>query len=181
MKKEIYEMVRKKAIDLYDQAHIVLSEQEKEHIEVADFGLGDIFRTGLQLVTYVNTDRVCAKELALLPNQTCPEHWHPPLANGYMGKEETFRCQYGEMYLFVAGPKTPDPKAFPPVGDEKYYSVFHQIVLTPGEQYTLPPNSKHWFQAGPQGAVVSEFSTKSFDEEDSFTDPTIERVPIIEE
>jgi len=38
----------------------------------------------------------------------------------------------------------------------------------------------HWFQAGADGAVVSEFSTKSLDEFDIFTDPEIKRIPEIE-
>jgi D-lyxose ketol-isomerase len=33
----------------------------------------------------------------------------------------------------------------------------------------------HWFQAGPEGAVISEFSTQSRDEADVFTDPRIVR------
>jgi len=32
-----------------------------------------------------------------------------------------------------------------------------------------------WFQAGPEGAIVSEFSMRSFDKENSFTDPEIAR------
>lgn len=181
MKKEVYEDFQRKAVRLFDQAGIVLTGTEKEAIEVADFGLDDIYRTGLQLVTYVNTDRVCAKELALLPGQTCPEHRHPPLDNGYIGKEETFRCRFGELYLYVQGAKTPHPQATPPAGNEDYYSVFHEIVLLPGDQYTLMPNQKHWFQAGEEGAVVSEFSSPSYDEDDIFTDPRIKRIPIIDD
>jgi D-lyxose ketol-isomerase len=37
------------------------------------------------------------------------------------------------------------------------------------------PNVPHWFQAGDEGAVVSEFSTHSTDENDIFTDPSIGR------
>jgi D-lyxose ketol-isomerase len=33
----------------------------------------------------------------------------------------------------------------------------------------------HWFQAGPEGAVVSEFSSASDDESDIFTNPNILR------
>ena len=50
------------------------------------------------------------------------------------------------------------------------------IVLAPGEQYTIPPDTLHWFQAGGEGAVVSEFSTTSRDELDVFTDPAVRRV-----
>jgi D-lyxose ketol-isomerase len=180
VKKEIYKEVQQKAVKLFNQACIVLTDTEIDAIEVADFGLGDIYRTGLQLVTYVNTDRVCAKELALLPGQTCPEHRHPRLDSGYIGKEETFRCRFGKLFLFVEGPKTPDPQAVPPAGTEEFYTVFHQIILLPGEQFTLSPDQKHWFQAGVEGAVVSEFSTPSYDEEDIFTDPRIIRIPIID-
>src|SRR5207253_7162988 len=95
---------------------------------------------GLQIVVYVNTDRVCAKELVLFPHQRCPEHRHPPFAD-QPGKEETFRVRRGMVHLHVAG--TAD------------------IVLGPGEQYTIPPNTLHSFEAGDEGAIVSEFSTTS--------------------
>jgi D-lyxose ketol-isomerase len=79
------------------------------------------------------------------------------------------------VYLYVPGEPTPNPKAAPPAGSEQHYTVWHEIVLRPGEQYTLLPDILHWFQAGPEGAVVSEFSTRSRDESDVFTDPRIER------
>jgi D-lyxose ketol-isomerase len=53
--------------------------------------------------------------------------------------------------------------------------------LQPGEQYTIPPNTLHWFQAGDEGAIVSEFSSPSRDEFDIFTDPRIVRIPRISE
>ena len=180
LSKETYEEVRKKALDIYEKACIVLTDEEKNNIEVADFGLEDIYRTGLELVTYVNTDRVCAKELALFPGQTCPEHYHPPV-EGEPGKEETFRCRWGKVFLYVPGEETPNPKVKPPEGDEEYYTSKHEIILNPGDQYTLPPHTKHWFRSGSDGAVVSEFSTTSRDEYDVWTDPRIERIPEVEE
>ena len=59
--------------------------------------------------------------------------------------------------------------------------VFHEIELLPGQQYTMGPNTLHWFQAGEEGAVISEFSTTSYDECDLFTDPAIVRTPRIDE
>lgn len=115
----------------------------------------------------------------MTPNQTCPEHRHPTI-EGQPGKEETFRCRAGTVSLFVPGETTAHPKAVPPKGDEAYYTVFHEVVLNPGDQYTLSPNTLHWFQAGPLGAVVSEFSTASHDESDVFTDPRIQRIPVVE-
>lgn len=68
-----------------------------------------------------------------------------------------------------------------PIGSEPYYTVFHEIELSPGEQYTIFPGIKHWFQAGDEGAVVSEFSSTSRDEFDIFTDIRVERMPLISE
>ncbi len=72
-----------------------------------------------------------------------------------------------------------NPIARPPAGREAWYTVRHQVVLGPCEQWTIPPNTLHWFQAGDEGAVVSEFSTRSRDEFDIFTDPNIRRLPVI--
>jgi len=171
--KEQFEQARKKALDYFEKAGIVLTEEEKANIEVADFGLGDLWNTGLEILTYVNTGRVCAKELVLFPGQTCPEHRHPPVA-GEPGKEETFRCRFGKVYLYTEGEPSEIRAVEPPAGR---YTVFHETALTPGMQYTLYPNTKHWFKAGPEGAVVSEFSTKSRDEADIFTDVNITRAP----
>ena len=182
MKKEIYEQARQKALSMYEKAHIILTPEEKAHLEVADFGLGDLEHTGLELVTYVNTERCCAKEMVLFPGQTCPEHRHAPIeGSSYIGKEETFRVRYGTCYLYVDGKAAESPVCRPPKGSEPWYTVWHEIVLRPGDQYTMLPNTRHWFQAGPEGAVVSEFSTKSYDEYDIFTDPNISRLPTIED
>lgn len=171
------EVARQRTLDYLERAGIVLTLDEKKRIEVADFGLGALMESGLQLLTYVNTARVCAKELVLFPGQTCPEHRHPP-RNGSPGKEETFRCRRGKVYLYVPGEPTPEPKATPPASRRQYYTVWHEVVLEPGEQYTIAPDTLHWFQGGPEAAVVSEFSTHSDDASDVFTDPEIRRVPV---
>ena len=174
LSRQQYEAARRRALEYLRRAGIAVTAREAERIEVADFGLSDLERTGLELLVYVNTERVCAKELVLFPGQTCPEHRHPPVGPE-PGKEETFRCRWGEVYLYVPGEPTPHPRAQPPPGRRAYYTVWHEVVLRPGEQYTLPPDTLHWFQAGPQGAVVSEFSTRSRDEYDVFTDPEVKR------
>ena len=156
----------------YQKAGIVLTEEEKERIQLMDYGLNKPEQLGLQLFVYVNTDRYCAKELVLFPEQTCPEHRHPPV-NGEKGKEETFRCRYGNVYLYVEGEKNTDPAVPPPREDIEHFTVWHEIQLSPGEQYTIPPNTKHWFKAGNEGAVITEFSSPSTDSHDIFTDPRI--------
>lgn len=156
------------------KAGIAITPVEIERIEVADFGLGELETTGLQLLVYINTDRYSAKELVLFPYQTCPEHKHPPIRET-PGKEETFRCRWGEVYLYVEGEPTLSPKAVPPEKDKMYYTVMYEIVLRPGEQYTIAPGVPHWFQAGSEGAVVSEFASTSYDEYDIFQNPGIVR------
>ena len=175
---EQLESARARAREYLERVGIVLTPEEAANIEVADFGLGELETTGLQLVVYVNTERVCAKELVLFPRQTCPEHRHPPVGDD-PGKEETFRCRWGTVYLYVEGKPAGNPIARRPAGHESAYTVWHEVVLRPGEQWTIPSNTLHWFQAGDEGAVVSEFSTRSRDEYDIFTDPQIQRATVV--
>ena len=146
--------MKEQAAKALEDAGIVLTAAERESIDIVDFGLGDFERTGLAILVYVNTERVCAKELVMLPNQLCPEHRHPPVGDD-PGKEETFRCRSGSVLLHVDG--------------------HGEVMLRPGDQFTIPPDTLHWFRAGDEGAVVSEFSTRSRDETDVFTDPLIVR------
>ena len=138
-------------------AGIELTEAERASIEVADFGLSRLREEGLIVLVYVNTDRYCAKELVLYPGQSCPEHRHPPF-EGTPGKKETFRCRRGLVTLRVDG---------------------RELVLRPGDQFTIPPDTLHSFTAGPEGAVVSEFSSTSRDDLDVFTDPNVQRATVV--
>ena len=126
-----YDEAEKRTREFYKKAGITVLESEP--IEIADFGKNNLEKIGLQLCVYINTERVCAKEMVLFPHQTCPEHKHV----------ET--------------------------------DVYHEIALTPGMQHTIYPGTLHWFQAGDEGAVISEFSTRSTDETDVFTDKSIIR------
>jgi D-lyxose ketol-isomerase len=155
--REEHEEAQRYAAEQLRLAGVVLTDEEVAGIEVADFGLGRLREAGLQLLVYVNTDRYCAKELVLFPGQTCPEHRHPPF-EGTPGKEETFRCRRGRVELVVGG---------------------ERFTLGPGEQRTIPPDTLHWFRAGDEGAVVSEFSSTSRDELDVFTDPRIVRATAV--
>ena len=166
---------RERAARTLSELGVVLTPHERETLEITDLGLGDFEAEGLALVVYVRTDRYCAKELVMLPGQTCPQHRHPPVGAG-PGKMETFRCRAGKVHLCIPGESTEGRTAVPPPGSADHYTVFHEIVLEPGAQFTLSPDTWHWFQAGPEGAVVSEFSSTDRDETDVFLDPRVTRV-----
>ncbi len=57
-----------------------------------------------------------------------------------------------------------------PEGREKYYTCRHEVILNPGDQYTVGLNEKHWWQAGPDGVIALEVSSKSRDGFDLTTD-----------
>ena len=173
---------RDRAAAMLQSAGIVLTPEERASIEIAAFGLDDFEKQGLSIVVYANTDRYCGKELILFPRQSCPQHRHPQvrLTDGRVdpGKMETFRCRRGVVYLYLEGPAKARPGCQAPAESADHYTVWNEIVLRPGEQFTIPPDTLHWFQAGPDGAIVTEFSSTSRDELDYFSDPRIRRVDV---
>ena len=133
------EEARAYAVMQLEACGIALTDDERLSIEVADFGLSQLRTFGLQLLVYVNTDRYCAKELVLHPGQTCPEHLHPRF-DGTPGKEETFRCRRGAVYLYVEGDPAEQPACSYPGASP---AAAHEILLRPGEQHTIPPATLH--------------------------------------
>lgn len=168
-----YAEVQKKALELIEKAGLSITPAEREKVAVADFGLGDIYREGIQVLTFFETDRIAGKILVLLPNQTEPEHWHPPVGID-PGKQEIIRAVWGNLRFYVDGVDTLK-EGFIPQGKEDFYRLRHEIILHPGDQLIFQPGEKHWFQAGPEGAVLYSFSTTVRDVLDGFTDPHIVR------
>lgn len=171
--------LQRQALALLERAGIRLAAEERARIEVADFGLGDPRHEGAQIFTFVQTDRYAAKVIVLLPGQTLPEHWHPPVGED-PGKQETVRVAWGTLYLVGEGPATA-LRARIPAGKEATYTLRHEQVLGPADGRTFRPGEKHWFQGGPEGAVVYSFSSVARDALDGFTDPAVQRVTRIEE
>ena len=175
-----YRSAQRRAAELFKRTGVTLRDEELASIAVADFGLGELEGSGGQILTLLDTPEIAVKLIALFPGQTLPEHRHPPLG-GYPGKAETLRCEWGEVILYTEGNLTPEPRGHPPAHRRQSYTVWHEVVLTPGEQITLPPNTLHWFQAGPKGGVVWSFSSRAVDVQDIFTDPEIRRVTVVVE
>ena len=93
---------QKRAAQMIEQSGIRITEEEENKIEVVDFGLSHLETEGVQVLTMVQTGRISVKVLAMLPNQTEPEHRHPPVGDD-PGKEETIRVVSGTVYFYVQG------------------------------------------------------------------------------
>ena len=168
-----YEEARRDAAALLERSGIPLHSGEAEKIEVVDFGLGNIRVEGLQLLTIFETDRMAGRILIMTPNQTEPEHWHPPFGNN-PGKQEVIRAFWGEVRFYLPGEDTMRSGFLVP-GREHLYTMRNEQLLSPGDTLLLEPGSRHWFQAGQEGAVFFSFSTTLKDAADRFTDPRVVR------
>jgi D-lyxose ketol-isomerase len=172
--RKAYRAAQERAVARMHAAGLVLTDEEAGRVEVADFGLSRLEQEGAQILTWVATDRIAVKIIALCPGQTLPEHWHPRVGDD-PGKEETVRVVHGVLRCYVPGADTLREGFIPP-GKQEVYTARHELSLGPGKQVTLSPGTKHWFQAGPEGAVAYSFSSVARDVLDGFTDPQIERL-----
>ncbi|MFC1798474.1 D-lyxose/D-mannose family sugar isomerase [Thermodesulfobacteriota bacterium] len=167
-------VAQQRSAEMIQQAGIKITDKEAKRIEVADFGLSNIEKEGIQVLTLVQTERISIKVLVMLPNQTEPEHWHPPVGDD-PGKEESIRVISGTVYFYIPGEDT-FKEGFIVNGKENRYTMRNEIIMKPSDQITLQPGEKHWFQARDEGAVMYSFSTIARDALDQFTDPDIERI-----
>ena len=176
--KEDFREVCQKSIEMIEEAGLLLTAEDKLKMTAADFGLSQIKKEGIQILTMFQTGRIAGKILVLLPYQTEPEHWHPTVGDD-LGKEEVIRALSGDLYFYIPGEDNMT-KGFVVKGKEDYYTMRHEVDMKPGDQLELPAGTKHWFQAGEKGAVMYSFSTTVTDLNDQFTDPNIVRDTIIE-
>src|SRR4030066_2400098 len=72
--KKQYREAQKRALKYLLKAGVVLSEEEKQNIGVADFGLSDLEHQGGQILTFFNTDRISAKVIVLFPWKSLRGH-----------------------------------------------------------------------------------------------------------
>ena len=121
------------------------------------------------------TDRLIASGLDayLLPGQIIPEHWHVKVGT-IPEKMEVWLVRSGEVYTYAEGAPTPNMKAKLTAADAANITVKNEHILGVGEVAGIShPLEKHWMQAGPQGAIFTEFSTFHTGEAVKFTDPKI--------
>ena len=169
-----FEAAQTRGVDVIRESGIHITDDEAKRVEVADFGLGHLDVEGAQILTLVDADRIAVKIIALFPNQTLPEHGHPPVGDD-PGKEETVRVVWGTVRFYIPGNDSMR-ECFAPAGLDDVYTMRHEVILRLGNQITLEPGTKHWFQAGEKGSVMYSFSSVAHDVLDGFTDPYIKRV-----
>jgi len=178
--KEEFSKYKRQTLKILRKNRIYISEDEIKNIEIADFGLNKIRVFGLQTFVLIKTEKVCLKIIVLFPYQICPEHKHSRiLADKQEGKEESLRILNGTLFLYKEGTPSNSSKYRIPEEKKDYFTVFSENVLEKGMKLTIEPDTWHWFQAGPNGVIIENISTKTIDEEDLFIDPNIIRIPKI--
>jgi D-lyxose ketol-isomerase len=70
-----YRAAQKWAFRMLREVHILITDQEVETMQLADFGLSRLEIEGAQIVIFVETERIGVKVIALFPGQTLPEHF----------------------------------------------------------------------------------------------------------
>lgn len=177
--REEYDRTRESSLEIVWRSGLALREDELDRLDVLDFGLGEIEQFGLQVIPIAETPALGVRLAVMLPGQTCPQHRHPPLGD-HPGKEETWRVAWGEVYVNMPGPATACPMSSLPSHRADAFTVRAETVLRPGDQLTSPPHTWHWFQAGPEGAVVWLFCSRFTDAADEFRDPDVRRMePVV--
>ena len=58
---------KEKALNMLKDHKIAVTKEEEDKFEVSDFGLSMLDDIGLEIITYVNNDIYCAKELLMFP------------------------------------------------------------------------------------------------------------------
>ena len=137
-----------------------------------DFGKGDFTSFGMGGVFWCNeaAEGYFGHEIYLLPGQSIPEHRHLPTTdkagNKVRCKIESWQVRNGSVYGFseVGEPnldKFPEAKALlAKVQIPHLKSVHVEKWVADGSVHKLPgPETWHFMQGGPEGAIVSEYAT----------------------
>jgi len=161
---------------MIEESGFQLANIDKESLRFVDFGMGNFAQEGVALIDLLRTDLVRITLLIMLPHQTLPQHKHPPYEN-CVGKEETLRALSGQVKVYVEGEDT-SQNILIPAGKDPYYTVRNEHVLNTGEQYTVPVDTVHWFQGGPEGAVTLAFQNRVNEDYNVFYDPASDGCPI---
>jgi D-lyxose ketol-isomerase len=162
-------------LDFLKQAGYPVNDTIAKKLFVSDFGLGRFTEAGLGVIVWWGDEKAnySGLDAFLLPGQIIPEHWHVKLGN-IPEKMEAWLVRHGEVYAYAEGAPTPNIQAKVAAADAPNLTVKSERILRVGDIAGISrPLEKHWMQAGPQGAIFTEFSTFHTGEAVKFTDAKI--------
>jgi D-lyxose ketol-isomerase len=163
--------------DLMRAAGYPISENVRKNLAATDFALGRFTEVGLGCVVWVSDPKgnYASLEVFLLPNQIIPEHWHVALPEeGVTAKMESWIVRWGSTFTYGEGEPTAKLGVTIPESEAKYLTVKHETPLRLGEVTGIKkPGEKHWQQAGPEGAIITEVSTFHTGKAVRFTNPNV--------
>ena len=167
---------RQDYIDLIRRSGFPLTGWEWETLEVSDFGLDNLPHEGFAFIDILRSARLRITLLVLLPNQSLPQHVHPPY-EGEQGKEETIRVLSGQTKVYIKGEAT-DPDVLIPAGKDRTTRRGERSASSPASSTPFPPDTEHWFQGGPEGSVNICFQNRVDENKNLFWDPQSFGCPI---
>ena len=169
------EAAKRAYLDFLQQAGYPVNDTIAGKLFVSDFGLGRFTEAGLGGILWWGDEphNFSGLDAFLLPGQIIPEHWHVQVRD-IPAKMESWLVRHGEIYAYAEGAPTPTMKAKLAGADAANVTVKCERVLGVGDIAGISrPLEKHWMQAGPQGAIFTEFSTFHTGEAVKFTDAKI--------
>lgn len=169
------EAAKRVYLDFLEQHGYPVNDTIAKKIFVSDFGLGRFTEAGLGAIVWHGDEKYnySGLDAYLLPGQIIPEHWHVKVRD-IPPKMESWLVRSGEIYTYAEGNPTPSMRATIASADAPFITVKSERVLRVGEIASVSrPLEKHWMQAGPQGAIFTEFSTFHTGEAVRFTDSKI--------
>ncbi len=153
------------------------TEDLRKTMAVTDFGLGRFLEVGLGMNIWINDKRnnFASLDIFLLPGQTIPEHWHVAVpAENIAAKMEVWHVRYGSSFVYGEGTPVAKPAAKIYENEKPFLTVMHETVLQVGQVAGIArPLEKHWQQAGPAGAIITETATYHSGAAVRFTNPQI--------
>lgn len=154
----------------------IVNRLNGEEFWVADFNLKNFVDVGMAGIFWIiNTKhKYTGVEMFLLPGQSIPEHWHVATKDAST-KFESCHVRYGSITLFTEGEAKPDVADRIPQYQREIVKARKEKVLNPGEiGFAEKEGEKHWFKAGPEGAIMTEYATVHDGDGVRFSDPSIQ-------